>query len=172
MAGGGSLKAWLRPGALRLRLLPLLALFLLSACSEQELSPEEQVIQAIESLQAAVEAGSLSEASGWIAGNYRDRYHPDKRAAVSALFRYTRRHKNLYLFSRIQEVEILPGGTRATAVVQVAMTAQPVESAQTLLQLKADLYRFDVQLAWNEDENTWQVTGSSWKRANLGGLRG
>jgi hypothetical protein len=151
-------------------LLVLLALCLLPACSEEGLTPEEQVVQAIESLEAALEDGSLSDASDWIGRGYRDRYHPDKRAAVRTLFGYLQRHKNLHLFSRIQEVEVSSGGTRATAVVQVAMTAQPVESPEILLRLKADLYRFEVQLAWDRDEGAWRIIGSDWRRAKLAGL--
>ena len=154
-----------------MRLLALLiVLGLLAACGNQEPTPEDQVVQAIESLEAALEAGSLSDASDWIGGGYRDRYHPDRRAAVRTLFGYLRRHQNLHLFSRIQEVEVLPDGTRATAVVQVAMTAQPVESPEALLRLKADLYRFEVQFAWDQEEDAWRIIGSNWRRANLAGL--
>jgi hypothetical protein len=159
-----------RYGSLLRLLAVLLPLWLLAACSEEGPTPEEQVVQAIESLETALEAGSLSEASDWIGSAYRDRYHPDKRAAVRTLFGYLQRHKNLHLFSRIQEVEVFSGDTRATAVVQVAMTARPVESPEILLQLKADLYRFEVQLAWDQDEAAWRIIGSSWRRANLAGL--
>ena len=79
---------------------------------------------------------------------------------------------SLHLFSRIQEVEVFSADTRATAVVQVAMTARPVEAPEILLQLKADLYRFEVQLAWDQDEEAWRIVGSSWRRANLAALGG
>jgi hypothetical protein len=157
---------------LRLLGVLLLPLWLLAACSEEGPTPEEQVVQAIESLETALEAGSLSDASDWIGNAYRDRYHPDKRAAVRTLFGYLQRHKNLHLFSRIQEVEVFSGDTQATAVVQVAMTARPVEAPEILLQLQADLYRFEVQLAWDQDEEAWRIIGSSWRRANLAALGG
>ena len=159
-----------RCGSLMRLLALLLALGLLAACSDEEPTPEELVVQAIESLEAALEAGSLSDASAWIARDYRDRYHPDRRAAVRTLFGYLRRHQNLHLFSRIQEVDVSSDGTRATAVVQVAMTAQPVESPETLLRLKADLYRFEVQFAWDREAEAWRIIGSTWRRAKLTGL--
>jgi hypothetical protein len=53
--------------------------------------------------------------------------------------------------------------------VLVAMTGVPVESLETLVSLKADLYRFDLQLL-NDDD--WQIRRAAWQRTDPGSLIG
>jgi len=151
-------------------LLALLLLLPLAGCSGEDVSPEDQVRQVISDFEAAVESGSITDAAPFIGATYKDKYHPNKRAAVRSLFGYMRRHKNVHLFARIQEVEVNESLGTARAVVQVAMTGEPVESEARLIALKADLYRFQLDMRWDEDEDVWGITAAEWKRANLGGL--
>lgn len=143
---------------------------MLGGCGKDAGSPEARVRATILAMEEAVEAGSLKQAAGWLGAGYSDRYHPDKRAAVRALLGYLYRHKNIHLFTRVQGVDVDPGGERAQAAVLVAMTAEPVDDPERLLVLKADLYRFEVEFSLDPDEDTWLISGSRWQRADLGVL--
>jgi len=147
-----------------------LAVLLLAACSPDPQDPEQQIRQLIESVELAIEQGELGDAAQWLDEGYSDRRHRNKRAAVASLFAYTRRHKNIHLFTRIHQIEVAPDASRAVALVDVAMTATPVHSAEELLDLRADLYRFDLKLAWDDDQEQWRIRSSQWRRSALGGL--
>ena len=84
---------------------------------------------------------------------------------MGSLFGYLRRHRNLHLFSLVRSIEIGETEHSARALVLVAMSAVPVESSAALVSVKADLYRFTVDLARVEDR--WVVNHSSWQRASL-----
>jgi len=153
-----------------IRILVLAGLLLvLAGCTDSE-SPEQQVRDVLTAMQTAVESGSVIEASELLDPGYRDLHHPNKRAAARSLFAYTRRHRNIHLFVRIQSVDVAAHERSAEAVLQVAMTAEPADSTEHLLALKADLYRFEVQLVWNRDEEAWRIASSTWRRANLASL--
>ncbi len=122
----------------------------------------------ISAFEMAVENGSLKDASTLLGDEYRDQYHPSKAAAMRSLFAYTRRHRDIHLFTRIHEVEIDSNERLARAVVLAAMTGKPVDTEQQLLTLKADLYRFELSLAWDDGEHGWRIINSRWQRADLG----
>lgn len=135
----------------------------LAACGEPEDTPEEQVRQLIDAMEQAVEVGSVKGAAGLLHSDYRDRWHPDRRAAARSLFGYMRRHDNIHLFTLIKSITVKPSQDAADAVVYVAMSGMPVESVETLVSVKADLYRFDVSLATLDGD--WRVRTASWERA-------
>jgi len=89
---------------------------------------------------------------------------------MRSLFAYTRRHRDIHLFARIHEIEIAPDQRLAGAVVLAAITGKPVDTEQQLLALKADLYRFELNLARNDNEHGWHIISSRWQRADLGFL--
>ncbi len=138
-------------------------MLLLAACGEPDDTPEEQVRQLIDAMEQAVEAGSVKEAAGLLHSDYSDRWHPDRRAAARSLFGYLRRHDNIHLFTLIRSITVTPSQDAADAVVYVAMSGMPVESVETLLSVKADLYRFDVSLA--KLDRDWRVRSARWERA-------
>ena len=115
-------------------------------------------------------AGDLAALSGGGAGPFRealvetytDNRHPNRAAAIQSLRAYLRYYGSLHLFSVVRSIDLDPAGNRAGAVVFVALTAVPVESVGQLVSVKADAFRFDVQLVFDEDR--WQVAGSEWRR--------
>ena len=76
--------------------------------------------------------------------DYRDLNGNDRRAVVRlvqfSLFRY----KSVHLFSLTKSLEILDEDN-AVAEVLVAMAGKPVETAEQLFDLRADLVRFNVR---------------------------
>ena len=89
---------------------------------------------------------------------------------MRSLFAYTRRHRDIHLFTRIHEIEMAPDQRLARTVVLAAITGKPVDTEQQLLALKADLYRFELDLACDDNEHGWHIISSRWQRADLGFL--
>ena len=144
-----------------------LALWLtLTACGGDRVSAEDRIHALIGLMEESVEAGAIRQAAGLLHSRYTDPWHNDKRAAMQTLFGITRRHRNIHLFTLTRSVELTPQQDSATAVVFVAMTGVPVDSMEALITLKADLYRFEVDLVEEDDE--WRVLSSRWKRVNPG----
>ncbi len=143
----------------------LLSLVLLSACGGDPTSPEQQIEHLVDAMEQAVEAGSISDAAEFIDTDYRDARHRSKREAVATLFAYMRRHRQIHLFTVIREVRVDANQTTAATTVYVAMSGRPIESVESLVSVKADLYRFDIELALRDDD--WRVTGGKWQRADL-----
>lgn len=150
-------------------LVPILLAWL-AACSGDVRSPETQIRRLIGDLAEAVEQGSIGQAAAWLDTDYRDQFHPDKRSAVSTLFGHMRRHRKIHLFVRINDLQVIEPQGQARAVVQVAMTGKPVDSVESLIALKADLYRFEVRFTRNREQGAWQIASSRWKRADLASL--
>jgi hypothetical protein len=146
------------------------ALLLLSACGGEQSSPKDAIKAVIEGLEQAVETGSLQEAEAFLHPQYKDRRHPSKRAALGSLWAYRQRHRTIHLFSVIKAVDVLPAERRAKAVVYVAMTGTPVDSVATLVAVRADLYRFDIEFIGEGDD--WRILNSAWRRADLSMLQG
>jgi len=140
---------------------------LLAACGDSG-TPQERIRTLVSAMQAAVERGSLGDAAELLAKDYRDEVHADKKAALRSLFVYLRRNQNIHLFVRVSEIRLDEGGQHAQLLAYVAMTAKPVESAQALIPLKADLYRFDVKLQLDDGE--WRFASARWRPALLSDL--
>ena len=140
-------------------------LSILGGCGGERTPPEQQVRELVEAMEQAVESGSINAAGELIDTDYRDQRHANKREAIATLFAYLRRHQQIHLFTLIRELEIGAEQTGASVVVYVAMSGMPIESVESVISVKADLYRFDVQMALRDDE--WRIVSSQWRRADL-----
>jgi hypothetical protein len=138
-------------------------LLALSACGGPEDTPEQRIRQLIDGMELAVESGSVKSAAEWLHNDYADRWHPDRRAAVRSLFGYLRRHDDIHLLTVIRSITVTPAQDTANAVVYLAMSGTPVESPETLISVKADLYRFDLELAVVDGD--WRVLSAHWAPA-------
>jgi len=137
---------------------------LLAACSTEQSSPEQQVRTLIESVQQSVEEGSVRKAGDLLHEGYSDPRHANRHAAMRTLFGITQRHRGVHLFTVIKTIDLMAQQDSADAVVYVAMTGVPVESMQALVSLKADLYRFDLELV--EENGQWLVLSARWERVD------
>lgn len=152
----------------RSRGLTLAVFLLLAACAGEQPTPEERVRSVVAAMETAVEGGSMQQAAELLDSQYKDRWHTNRAMAIRSLLGLTRRHSNIHLFSVIKAVEVLPQGDAASALVYVAMTGIPVESIDALVSLKADLFRFEIQL--KEADGEWRIVSSEWERVDPGSL--
>ena len=142
---------------------------LLAGCGQEQQTPEQQIRQRIDALVEAVEARESLALNDFLHPDYADSRHPDRRTALRTLLGYLLRHRGIHLFTLVRSIDYVEDAQAAHVTVLVAMTGVPVESLETLVSLKADLYRFDVQLL-NDDD--WQVRSAEWQRADPRSLIG
>lgn len=141
---------------------------ILAACGDK-VSPEDQVRQFLSAATAAAEARDVLAIRELIAENYTDAGGRDKRNLVGLTTGYFLRHKNIHLFTQIGDIDF-PVAGKAQVQVFIAMVGTPVSNAEALLDLRADLYQFDLSLMRNGDE--WLLQKAEWQRANIDELLG
>lgn len=129
---------------------------------------EDRIRAVLSAAEQAVEERSTFDFSKHLTVNYKDKLHMNRRAAVRSLFGYFHQHRSIHLFTRIASLEIDNDLQTATAGVYVAMAGVPVESIDALLSMKADLYRFDLDLLLVKDE--WKINYANWRTANISDL--
>lgn len=152
--------------ALSLSLSWLLALVLVGGCARDGETPEQRITAVIEGVEQAVEEGSVKSAAALLDPGYRDEWHANRAAASRSLFGYLQRHRGVHLFTVIRSIALADDARTAQAVVYVAMTGVPVDSVETLIALRADLYRFDIELGLDADD-AWRVRTARWQPADL-----
>lgn len=100
-----------------------------------------------------------------ISEKYADSQGQDKKAVEAILRYYFLRNESIHLLTRIRQIGF-PRPDVAQADVMVAMAGQPIADAGQLERLRADLHRFEITLARENDE--WKVIRAEWRRAELG----
>jgi hypothetical protein len=151
------------------RLAVLLVLLLFGGCGGDPPTAQEQIKATVTAIEQAVEAGSAGDAAEWLHDDYRDERHADRRAATRSLTGYLFRHRDRHLLTFIRSIDLAADGETAQVIVLVGMTGTPVETVDRLLAVKADLYRFELQM--RNDDGTWQVSSSRWESLTRAGFR-
>ena len=143
-------------------LVSLLSLNLV-ACGKKQ-SPEDEVRQFIAKAETAAEARDVIAISELVSDNYRDSDGRDRRELAGVTTAYFLRNKQIHLFVRVKQINF-PAPKQATVVLYVAMTGTPVKGAQALIDLHADLYRFDLLLV--KEDHDWLLSKADWQRADI-----
>ena len=133
----------------------------LIACSGDETSPEQQIEQLNSDAKQAAEAKDVGVLKDMVAEGFRSGQY-DKNTIMRLVTLYLLGHKNLHLFPVTRSLQIIDQNN-ATAVILVAIANQPIERADQLMDLRADMLRFNVSYVLVEEE--WKVIGVDWKRA-------
>jgi len=146
-------------------LLGLVVAMLLPGCRDERASPEAEVRALIDSAVTAAEQKNIGTLKDIVSEKYSDEQGQDKRAVEGLLRLHFLRNQTVHLYAHIQSVT-LPQPDRAQATVLVAMAGLPIASAQALPALRADLHRFEIDLA--REGKTWRVQRAAWRRAEPG----
>ncbi|MDH5388725.1 MAG: hypothetical protein OEY06_09765 [Gammaproteobacteria bacterium] len=139
------------------------ALFFLYACSGDEVSKEDQVRQVIESAKLAAENRSPKDVAVLIDGLYSDDKAHDKKKLISIVSAYFYMHKNIHLFTKIDEI-VFPEDDKAIATVYVAMAGSVISDTSVLTSLRAKIYKFELQLIKKEE---WLLKQAKWERSSF-----
>jgi hypothetical protein len=135
----------------------------LFACSDKN-SSEDQIRQYVASAVTAAESREVLAIRKLISDKYKDESRRDRRRLVGLALGYFLRHKNINIFTQVSEISFpVPG--EAKVKLYAAMTGSPVTGAQALLDIRADLYQFDLMLT--HDSGEWILQSASWKRASI-----
>ena len=137
----------------------------IAACSPPASSPETEIRQFIARAQVAGEERNLRDLRGLIADDYSDDQGRDRKAVEGLIRLHVLRHQSIHLFTRIRDIA-LTGPDHAKVSVAAALAGRPVASADQLIGLNADLYRFDFALI-RRGQDDWQVLHAAWERAKL-----
>lgn len=135
----------------------------LAACGGPEGSPEEQIRRLIEDGEKAAEARDISALGELVADGYQDARGYDRRTVLRIAQGLFLRNREIHLFTLVRDLRV--EGEAASARILVAMSGRPIESARALLNLNADLVRFDVGFA--REDGAWRVRSADWRRADV-----
>jgi hypothetical protein len=148
-----------------LSLLITIVFFLTTGCSNE--TPEDQVRQYIKNAEKLVEENEIGKIKELIADNYNDEQGKSKKDIIAYLTYQLLTQRSIHLFTSIDTIDI-PTEAQAHATVFVAMTGQPIDNASSLLQIRADIYRFNFTL--QKIDNKWMLVSSTWQPALLDDL--
>ena len=138
------------------------AVLLLQACNETVNSPEDEIRQFIKSGVEAAENRNLDDLSDLIHANYLDQKGYSKQRLGGLLRAYFFRHKDFYLFTKIEEINLF-AENQATVLLYVAMAGSVISDVDAIAALRAQVYQFELQLIKEDD---WLLHHASWKPAS------
>ena len=139
------------------------SVILLQACSETAESPEDAIRVFIEAGVEAAESRSLDAMSDLLHANYLDQKGYNKQRLGGLLRAYFFRHKDIYLFTKIEEINLY---TENEAIVRlhVAMAGSVISDVDAISSLRAQIYQFELQLIKEDD---WLLHHASWRPASI-----
>ena len=136
---------------------------LMQACSGTEETPEDEIRAFIESGVEAAENRSLDGLNDLVHGNYLDQKGYNKQRLSGLLRVYFFRHKNIYLFTKIEEIDLL-AANQAVVRLYVAMAGSVISDVDAIAALRAQIYQFELQLT---KEDNWLRRQASWRPASI-----
>ena len=140
---------------------------LLLACSDEGLTPEQEIRQFIASGVEAAENRSADDLDDLMHRDYFDRRGYNKKQLGKLLRLYFFQHKNIYLLTRIGEIELL-ADNKARVDLHVAMAGSSIADVSALASLRARMYRFELHLIKQEE---WRLQNASWYLASIADMQ-
>ena len=141
---------------------------LISACTQQNSSPEDEIRRYIDAGIEAAESRSAGTLADMTDEHYQDQNGLNRAKLKSMLRFYFLRHKNIFLFKKIQEIKFA-SEQEASVILFVAMAGSAISDASLLTSLRARVYRFELELAKPDDE--WLLQSARWQQASPGDLQ-
>jgi hypothetical protein len=146
--------------------LALSVTLLISACSTEPLSREEQIALTINVAIEAAENRNASDFSDLIDNNYLDQKELNKSQLIKSVGLYFFRNKKIFLFRKIGAIEFT-AENEALVTLHVAMAGSAISGITALTSLRASVHRFDLELI---KRDKWLLRSASWRRASIGDL--
>lgn len=140
---------------------------LISACSDENISKEDEVRQYIESGVEAAESRSSSDLAELIGESYIDHKNLDKTQITKLARLYFFRHKNIHLFTKIDDIEFV-AENEAMVTLHVAMAGSVISDPSLLSSIRAKFYKFELELV-KQDE--WLLQRARWQSASMGDMQ-
>lgn len=138
----------------------LLLSSILISCSDNEITPEEQIRQWVTEGVKLAEERKRDSLLEMVHDEYKDGKQRTKKDINRVLFALFAKNKSINLFNRIKSIEV--EGKSAKVEIVLAMTAKPEDKSKDIRVLKADLFIFTLNLAYDD---IWLLKEASWKRS-------
>jgi hypothetical protein len=136
-------------------------------CSEAE-TPEQRVREVLAALEEGAQQRDAGAIREHVSDGYSDGNGNDKRTVTQLVAFHLLQNQSVHLLTRVQGLEI-PAPGQAQASVLVAMAGAPIDGPDALIALRADLYRFDFDLA--EEDGDWRIRSAQWRPAAVEDFR-
>lgn len=133
---------------------------LLVGCGGEE-TPEDRVRSYIDQVVESAEARSWRSFKDYVADDYKDAHGLRKDEVLAIVARYILANHRIHILKRIASVRI-DDPSNAHAVVYAAMAGQPVSGPQDLVNIRADIYRFEIDLQTGED-GVFRTINGDWR---------
>lgn len=143
----------------------LAAALLAAGCGAEPASPEQQIAATLEAIERASRERDLEALRDFVSPSYRDRAGRTRQDVHGLIAFHTLRRQSVYLLTRIQHLE-LPAPDAAHLVVLAAMAGTPIGGVESLRDVRADVYRFELRLA-REGGDTWRAVSADWRPGRL-----
>ncbi|MCU7849971.1 MAG: hypothetical protein KZQ89_18670 [Candidatus Thiodiazotropha sp. (ex Lucinoma kastoroae)] len=137
---------------------------LVIGCSSEPTDPEQQLRTLITDGEAAIESRDLSAVLEMVDSRYLDKQQRDYHQLRALLAGYFLRHRSIHIISRIERIEIEPGGI-AQVTLYAGLAGSPQEDAMPLSQWRGDLIRLQLHVVLSDDE-AWRVRDADWRLAH------
>ena len=137
---------------------------LMQSCSDNAESPQDEIRAYIKSGVEAAENRDSDSLAELMHANYSDQRGYNRKQLTGLLRAYFFRHKNIHLFTKIDEIELL-AENEAIVRIHVAMAGSVIADVDALSALRARIYRFELQLT-KQDE--WLLRHAVWGPASIG----
>lgn len=131
---------------------------LVSACGKPD-SPEQQIARFIAKGEEVAEQRDLLKIKDLVSDNYTDEHKRNKREIVQIATAYIWRHKHIYVYTQTRDLTIIKAN-HANLKLFVALANLPIASPVALQEVRARLYRFDLNLVKQDD--AWLIQGLKW----------
>ena len=141
-------------------------LFQATGCSDSD-SPEQQIKNYIAAGKLAAESRKLGDFKKLIADDFRDSQGHDKTSMVRIAAGYFLRNKNIHLFTQINDI-YFPHPDQADVRMYIAMTGQAVHDINSIFNLRADLFEFELKLV--RQDGDWLLQNARWSRVRQDSL--
>lgn len=146
-------------------LLFILVLFTVACTDEIEVSKEQLLLQSINELESRFEERKLGRIIQYVSESYLDQNGRKLRDIKRAIQLQLMRHKSLYVFSTVKDIQWPDEGNKLAKVeITAAMAGKPIENVSLLTSIRADMVKFTVDFIL-EDE-IYKVKSATWARAD------
>ena len=141
----------------------LFIFFCITACSDEAISPEDEIKQYIENGKFAVEKRSHSDLTELIDESYKDQRGWTRLDIKKVARGYFFTHKNIHLLTKIDSIDF-QNKNSAFVVLHVAMAGNIITDLNSLSSLRARIYKFELQLIKND---VWLLQQAKWETAKI-----
>jgi hypothetical protein len=140
-------------------------LALVVACAEPVSEPEQQIRDLLTEIERASRDKDIGALKDTVSASYSDKVGRSQEDLHNLIKLHYFRRRDVFLLTRIETLE-LPAPGQAKLSVLAAMAGTPLESEESLRDVRADLYRFDLELR-DEGAGQWRVTSGAWRPARM-----